>query len=91
VAVLTLVEFAADQWQSLTRGPGPSWEVQTEPGMVEAEDLTLDPTLAHETLGWRGVWDWRQAISKTLEWYVASAGGTHPRELIHAQFEEYSA
>ena len=90
VPVLTLVEFAAGEWQRITGGPVPAWKVLAEPGMVETEDLTLDPALAQKTLGWGGVWDWRQAISKTLEWYAAAADGAHPRELMRKQFAEYA-
>jgi CDP-glucose 4,6-dehydratase len=90
VPVLDLVEFAAEEWSRLTGAAAPSWQVQAEPGMVETEDLTLDPALARESLGWGGVWDWRQAISKTLEWYVAAAGGAHPRDLMRSQFLDYA-
>lgn len=58
--------------------------------MVETQDLTLDPALARETLGWGGVWDWRQAISKTLESYVGVDEGSHPRELMRTQLAAYS-
>jgi hypothetical protein len=58
--------------------------------MAETDDLTLDPTLARTTLGWRGIWDWRRAITKTLEWYVAAAEQQRPDHLIRGQFEDYA-
>jgi CDP-glucose 4,6-dehydratase len=90
VAVSTLVAFAADEWERLTGRGTPRWEVQERPVMAETDDLTLDPTLARTTLGWRGIWDWRQAITKTLEWYVAAADQVPPSELIRRQFDDYT-
>jgi CDP-glucose 4,6-dehydratase len=91
VSVLALVEFAAAEWERLTGSPSAGWDVQPEPGMEETDDLTLDPTLAREILGWGGVWTWQHAISKTLEWYVAAADQGRPSELIRRQFDEYAA
>jgi CDP-glucose 4,6-dehydratase len=89
VPVLDLVEFAATEWSRLTGSAVPAWREQPEPDMVETEDLTLDPALARQTLGWGGRWDWRTAISKSLSWYVEAARGTAPRELMRTQVKEY--
>ncbi|HEY3527615.1 MAG TPA: CDP-glucose 4,6-dehydratase [Nocardioides sp.] len=91
VSVLALVEFAAEEWERLTGTSPVRWDVQPASVVTETEDLTLDPTLARRALGWGGVWDWRTAISKTLEWYVATAGGKHPREMIRDQFADYAS
>lgn len=91
VAVSTLVEFAVQEWRRLHGGGPPAWEVSSEPTMLETEDLTLDTTLARDTLGWSGVWDWQEALSRTLEWYAAVAGGAGPRDLVRRQFEQYAA
>ena len=90
VPVLDLVTFAADEWRRLSPGSDPRWRVLDEEVMVETEDLTLDPALARETLGWGGRWDWRQAIGTTLEWYAGAAAGAHPRDLMTAQLAEYA-
>jgi CDP-glucose 4,6-dehydratase len=89
VSVLRLVEFAAGEWRRLSGGATPKWEVLVEPDMAETHGLVLDSSLAEESLGWIGTWDWRQAMSKTLEWYLAAAAGAQPADLIRRQFAEY--
>ena len=89
VPVLDLVEHAAAEWARLTGGPAPAWDVQPEPGMLETEDLTLEPGSAAESLGWRGAWDWRTAVSRSLEWYVRAASGERPLALMREQLADY--
>lgn len=89
VPVLDLVEFASKEWSRLTGGPGPAWRVEREPSMAETKDLTLDPSLARESLGWGGRWTWQEATTRTLEWYVGAAHGAHPGDLIRADLAAY--
>lgn len=91
VSVLELVEFAAIEWRRLSCGSQPAWRIQDEPSLGETQELTLDPTLAREHLGWDGRWDWREATSKTLEWYLKVAEGGHPQQLMRTQFAAYEA
>jgi CDP-glucose 4,6-dehydratase len=44
---------------------------QQEPNTIEAQHLTIDATLARETLGWSTQWSQETAIQKTALWYNA--------------------
>jgi CDP-glucose 4,6-dehydratase len=92
VPVRDLVELAAEQWHHLG-GPGSAarWDVEPAPAMEETHDLTLDPRQAQSSLDWGNVWGWREATSRTLDWYVRAAGGEAPRELVREQIEAYVA
>jgi hypothetical protein len=59
--------------------------------MPETDDLTLDPALAREALGWAGFWGWREAIARTLEWYISVAAGEPPLRLMQQQFADYAS
>jgi CDP-glucose 4,6-dehydratase len=91
VDVASLVEFAACEWQRLSGGRVPTWEVESNSSMPETDDLTLDPALAREALGWAGFWGWREAIARTLEWYISVAAGEPPLRLMQQQFADYAS
>jgi CDP-glucose 4,6-dehydratase len=89
VPVLDLVTHAAREWRRLVPGSRPTWEVVARPAMVETQLLTLDSTLAAGVLGWTGRWGWRDAISRTLEWYVAHDQGSAPLDVMRAHIDDY--
>jgi len=57
----------------------------------EAQHLTLDPTLAKRSLGWRPRLDARQAVQWTADWYRAVASGTPARTVTLDQIARYEA
>lgn len=47
-----------------------SWRNDSRPDSPKEEPvLRLDSTQAERRLGWRGQWDWREAIRRTVDWY----------------------
>jgi CDP-glucose 4,6-dehydratase len=90
VPVIELVTHAAKEWEQLTGGVTPTWEVVPQPSMEETQNLTLEPGLAQTTLRWGNAWDWQTAVARSLEWYVRSRQGEHPRDLMHSQFAAYT-
>ena len=57
----------------------------------EAHLLSLDISKAREELGWRPLWDVRQAVGATAGWYAARHGGADSGELTRADIAAYSA
>jgi CDP-glucose 4,6-dehydratase len=91
VPVIELVEHAAAEWQQLAGGPRPAWEVLPQPTMEETQDLTLEAGLAQSSLRWDNVWDWRTAVSRSLEWYARHLRGEPAGALMRAQLADYTA
>jgi CDP-glucose 4,6-dehydratase len=89
VQVVDLVDRAAEVWRRLVPGSTPTWRFEPQPDLVETGLLTLDSTLAGSAIGWRSRWDWQEAISRTIEWYVATARGADPAAVTRAQIAEY--
>lgn len=85
-----LVDHAASVWRTL-RGGSPAWRSPREAPMVETERLTLDTSSAQVTLAMEERWDWRTAVTRTLEWHFAHLDGAPVQELILAQIQEYLA
>jgi CDP-glucose 4,6-dehydratase len=78
VSVGELVEFAAGAWSGLAGGGPPAWRVDAPPEWA-----------SKEVLGIENRWGWQEAVRRTLEWYVRSARGEDPRELVLEQFAAY--
>lgn len=58
----------------------------------EASLLHLDSAKIRSVLGWRPAWDFEQAVSRTIGWYRAVAGGdraTCPAECTRRDIEAY--
>ncbi|MCF6376997.1 CDP-glucose 4,6-dehydratase [Nocardioides KLBMP 9356] len=89
VPVQALVEHAAGQWAGLSGGSQPAWEVDPDPVMEETHDLTLDASQAQQVLSWGNVWGWREAIDRSLQWYVRAADGERPADLVREQVAAY--
>lgn len=90
VPVIDVVAVAATQWRRLVPGSNPRWRVAERPPVEETRVLMLDSSLAHETLGWAGRWDWQTAIGRTLEWYVAVGQGAGARAVTERQVAAYT-
>jgi CDP-glucose 4,6-dehydratase len=64
IAVKEIVSWAAEYW-----GNGKYEFANSTKEFHEASQLRLDCSKATQHLGWKPVWQARQALSKTLEWY----------------------
>ena len=58
---------------------------------VEAQTLSLDPTLAWDILSWKTRLPARDALRWTADWYRAFDAGRDIRELCLAQIKDYEA
>ncbi len=78
--------------QALARLWGPEARVEIEQATDhphEAGLLRLDSTLARTKLGWRPRWSLEKALSRTIEWHKAWAGGAAMDEITLAQIADY--
>lgn len=90
VPVETVVSFAAEHWREIgDRTPDPSWIASQAPSMVETELLVLDSGLAEETVGWRNVLGWQDAVRRTIDWHHALSDGASAHELVKTEIAEY--
>ena len=56
----------------------------------EAFALALNCDKAHQLLGWHPLWDFRETIARTVEWYARwLAGEVDLRAVTRAQIEDY--
>lgn len=75
--------------QVLTCWPG-TWLDQSSPGAVhEAGLLNLSIEKAEDLLGWKPVWNFENAIDRTVQWYHAVHQGAAPLELTRQQIVQY--
>jgi CDP-glucose 4,6-dehydratase len=75
----------------LKHWPG-SWDNQSRPDAVhEAKLLMLATAKARHVLHWKPVWNFKEAVAQTIEWYqnVHKHGPAHADEMTIAQIEEY--
>ncbi len=91
VTVRELVDHAAGTWSRLVPGATPAWGDTPAPEWHETGQLALDASASKEHLGIENRWDWRQAVSLTLEWYVRQSRGESARDLVLEQFGRYLA
>jgi CDP-glucose 4,6-dehydratase len=89
VPVQDLVAFAAGEWERLTGFAPDVPRVVPRPALVETQDLTLDASLAAESLRWDRLWGWQEAITRTLDWYVRADRSESPRALVLEQVDAY--
>jgi CDP-glucose 4,6-dehydratase len=88
-SVQDLVDAWLEAWPDAFR-----FEKFPVPPYPEAARLSLDPSAAKRELGWRPVWDFRQTVVKTAEWYRArheqGFGNDEMLELTIAQIADYT-
>jgi CDP-glucose 4,6-dehydratase len=51
--------------------------------------LNLNIDKANRILGWRPVWDFEEAVARTVSWYCKAHEGEQPLALTRAQIDEY--
>ena len=82
-SVREVVETALASW------PG-SWnQVSQSAAPHEAGLLALATYKARTQLGWRPVWDFETAVTRTVEWYRAAADGTDIAALTETQIRDF--
>ena len=79
-----LVEIFCDCWSD-----GLSYIFKQKPGPHEANFLKLDCSKIKSTLGWKPVWDVREAIEKTVEWTKAYLNGSDMSAQTEKQIEDF--
>lgn len=77
-----IIQLATNQWSEIKH------TIQEDSNNPhEAELLMLDPTKAQKLLNWRTIWNAKDAIEKTIQWYKAFY--TQKKILTIQQLEEY--
>jgi len=84
--VAEVIEALARRW-----GTGAGWDFDQRSKPYEARLLTLNSAMAAEGLGWRGAWDFEQAIERTVEWYRAFYDGGDMVTFSDKQIAAYEA
>lgn len=79
-----MVEHFKDLW-----GEGARWENDSGDHPHEARMLRLDFSKARHRLGWRPVWNAKQALERTVAWYKEYFRGGDLRAISLAQIEEH--
>jgi CDP-glucose 4,6-dehydratase len=87
--VLTVAEVADAMLVAM--GSAQRWIVAEGPQPEEAAFLSLDPTLAMSSIGWRPRLSAPEALQWTADWYRAVAGGADPRQTASDQIGRYEA
>jgi CDP-glucose 4,6-dehydratase len=64
-SVAEMLSLLNAEWPSLR------WKQSTDAHLHEAQFLYLDSSMARQQLDWRPVWDFKQAVHTTAEWYKA--------------------
>jgi CDP-glucose 4,6-dehydratase len=72
-------------------GGGAGWDVDQRSQPYEARLLSLNSALAADALGWRGAWDFGEAIARTVDWYRAFYDGADVAALSDKQIAAYDA
>ena len=70
-------------------GDGASSVVRPDGGPHEAGLLLLDSTKIRTKLGWKGRWNIREAVFRTVEWFKAVDAGEDARVCTDRQIREY--
>ncbi len=73
----------------LKHWPGQWTEKSNKAAPHEAGLLNLDIDNADRVLGWRPVWDFEQAVARTVSWYRSAYGKEDPWTLTHAQIADF--
>ena len=78
----------------LRHWPGGRWQPRPEPNAAaECRVLALSIEKAGDVLGWRPVWNFRETVAETVQWYRHDREHPHPaacRERTAAQIVRYA-
>ena len=76
------------KWEELS-GRKQDWIVKGDGGPHEANLLKLDCTKIKAIFDWKPVWDIKEAVGETTEWYYRFLAGENMREFTTKQLERY--
>ena len=80
-----LVEIFCDAW-----GESSSWIIQQDLKAVhEARLLQLNHSKISFVLGWKPIWDAKEAVIQSVAWYKAFISGQNTQDLMRNQIQEY--
>jgi CDP-glucose 4,6-dehydratase len=80
----------AELVQELLKHTGGQWQDHSDPNILhEASKLNLAIDKAFHLLKWQPVWDFKQSIAATAEWYISEARGIAPADLTTQQIKCY--
>lgn len=79
-----------NKWEELS-GKKQEWIAKGDGGPHEANLLKLDCTKIKTTFDWKPVWDIKEAVAQTTEWYYRFLAGENMREFTTKQIERYLA
>ena len=81
-----IVEQMTNQW-----GAGASWTRDDGHHPHEANFLKLDISKARGLLGWKPIWNLKQALGKIIDWQKAWLSGSEMRSICEKQIAAYQA
>src|SRR5262249_13386819 len=92
-AVSAVADRLAMEWNAVPEFHAQaSWAGLPQPDApYEAQILKLDSTKAKEQLGWRPRLSFAEALTWTIDWYVAQAQGTPLQSVSLAMIDRYMA
>lgn len=85
-SVSWVVQRLAELWDGALR-----FELEADPGSVEADWLALDSSRAERLLGWRARWPLERALEEVVSWHEGHRRGDDPRRLSLDQIERFLA
>ena len=66
-----------------------NWKAEGDGGPHEANFLKLDCSKIKSRFGWKPLWDYEQAVEKTVEWMYEYLQGTEMKIVMLKQIQEY--
>jgi CDP-glucose 4,6-dehydratase len=69
----------------------PPWRHEPDPASLEARALSIDASLAAETLGFESRLEAPEAVALTMDWYRRQAAGEDASRLCQEEIEGYEA
>lgn len=89
VTTAELVECFCTEWNHLGEAQL-CWYAEDDGGPHEAGFLKLDCAKMKRVFGWRPVWNYRQAVAKTVEWSAAYLHGEDVAAVMRKQIGEFT-
>jgi CDP-glucose 4,6-dehydratase len=83
-SVRDIVEFTARHWNG-----DATWKIDFSLHTKEEELLTLNNSQAKECLGWQPIWNTKDALEHTIDWYIESHNGQRMVDFTVKQITQY--
>ena len=66
-----------------------AWLPTTDNNLVETKMLELDSSKFHNVMRWSAIYEWKQAVELTAEWYLRVHEGENPFSVTMDQIKNY--